>query len=348
MKKNFGPFSISNHKPIIIAEVGVNHGGIFRLANKYIDYCKKAGADAIKFQTYKAENIVSKNSPAYWDLKKESTRSQYDLFKKYDKFNYADYKKLKKIADKKKILFMTTLFDHFSVDKYDSLLKVYKISSSDITNVPLLEKIGKKNKPTLLSTGSSTINEIRFALKTLGLHKNNVCIMHCVLNYPTKDNFANLAYISKLKEEFPDYLIGYSDHTVADENLTSIQYAHQLGASIIEKHFTHNNKLKGNDHYHSMNINQLINLNKIYKKKTLLLGSGLKNLLIEAKSRKFARRSIYSTKDIKKGSLLNYKNITTLRPATGIPSSKWHSIIGKKTKKDIKKNSLIKISHLIR
>lgn len=347
MKKKFGPFDLSIYRPIIIAEVGVNHGGNFQIAKKYVDICKKAGADAIKFQTYKAENIAAKNSPAYWNLKKEKTKSQYDLFKKYDYLSYRHFKSLKQIADKKKILFMTTLFDHDSVDQYRSLLKVYKISSSDITNVPLLKKIGKMKAPTLLSTGSSTIKEIKFALKILSLPKNKVCIMHCVLNYPTANIHANLSNILKLKKEFPGYLIGYSDHTVADNNLTSIQYAYEMGASIIEKHFSHNNKLKGNDHYHSMNFEQLKNLNELYKKKIILHGNGKLNLRNQLKSRKFARRSIYSKTDIKIGEILSSKNITTLRPATGIPANKWFYFIGKVAKKNIKKNCLIRKNDLI-
>lgn len=346
MKKNFGPFTLSSQKPIIIAEVGVNHGGSFQLAKKYINLCKQAGANAVKFQTYKAEKIAAKKSPAYWDLKKEKTKSQFDLFKKYDSLSFAQYKKLKEIADKKKIIFMTTLFDHESVDEYNKLIKVYKISSSDITNVPLLEKIGKMKKHTILSTGSSTIQEIKFALKVLSLPKKKVCLMHCVLNYPTEDKDANLSYILKLKKKFPGYLIGYSDHTVADNSLTTIQCAHNIGAPIIEKHFSHNNKLKGNDHYHSMNFRQLSNLMETYKKRSFLYGNGKENLKIQSKSRKFARRSIYAKTDINKGEVLDYKNITTLRPATGISSIHWYSIIGKIAKKNIKKNSLINKSDL--
>jgi N-acetylneuraminate synthase len=346
MISKFGPFVLTSNRPVIIAEAGVNHGGNLRIAKKYIDLCKLAGANAVKFQTYKAETIASKNSPAYWDVTKEKTKSQYNLFKKFDKFNYSDFKKLKKLCDSKKILFMTTLFDQAIVDQYDNLIKVYKISSSDITNIPLLRKIGSKQKPTFLSTGGSNISEINFALKNLSLNPNKVCLMHCILNYPTKDHLANLKYIKTLKKNFPKYLIGYSDHTVADENLTAIQYAFELGASIVEKHFTHNNKLKGNDHYHSMNFNQLKNLNNIYNKRFYLLGNGKKNLKFEKISRKFARRSLYSKIDIFKGQKLDDRNLTCLRPAIGISAKDWDNFYGKIAKKNILKDSLIRYSDI--
>jgi N-acetylneuraminate synthase len=346
MISKFGPFVLRTNRPIIIAEAGVNHGGNLILAQKYINLIKAAGADAVKFQTYKAETLASENSPAYWDVTKEKTRSQYDLFKKYDKFNYSEFKKLKKTCDSNRILFMTTLFDHTIVDKYDHLLKIYKISSSDITNVPLLRKIGSKNKTTILSTGASTISEIKFALKNLSLTPEKVCLMHCVLNYPTKDSLANLAYIKVLKKYFPKNLIGYSDHTVADKNLTAIQYAFDLGAIIIEKHFTHNNKLKGNDHYHAMNLEQLKNLNNIYIKKSLLLGDGIKKLNREKNSRKFARRSLYAKNEIIKGQKFDDSNMICLRPATGVSAIYWDNFFNKKSKRNVKKNSLLKYSDI--
>jgi N-acetylneuraminate synthase len=346
MKKKFGPFIINNHKPVIIAEVGVNHGGNFALAKKYISMCKKSGADAIKFQTYKAETIASENSPAYWDLQLEKTKSQFELFKKYDRLGYSEFKKLKNICDKKKILFMTTLFDFNDVSKYDSLIKIYKISSSDITNVPLLRKIGQQKKYTIISTGASTIKEIKYALKVLALPKNKVCIMHCVLNYPTKDAFANLGYIKTLKRIFKGYVIGYSDHTVADKSLTSITLASDLGAQIIEKHFTLNKNLKGNDHYHSMDGKDLINFKRIMHKRNTLRGNGIKNLSNEKNSILFARRGIYARKDIYRGEILTDKNLITLRPENSLSSKYWDFAVGKKIKKNIKKGESISRSVL--
>jgi N-acetylneuraminate synthase len=338
----FGNLKIYSNKPTIIAEAGVNHNCNFNLAKKYITLVKNSGADAIKFQTYKAETLVAEDSPSYWDNSKEKTKSQFQLFKKYEKFDFNEFNKLKNLCDKKKISFMTTVFDHNEIDQYDRILDIYKISSSDITNVPLLRKIGSKRKFACLSTGAATIEEINFALKILNLPKNKVCIMHCVLNYPTMDQNANLSYINILKSKYPGYLIGYSDHTIPDNNLTSLIVAYQLGAQIIEKHFTHNKKLKGNDHYHAMDINNLKNF-YIYLKKIRTLTKLKKNKLeVEKKSIKYARRGIYALRNIKKNEEFSITNITTKRPNHGLSAIYWDKIIGKKSLISIKKNRAIK------
>ena len=340
-KKNFGALKLYDFKPTIIAEAGVNHGCNITLALNYIKIAKKADADAIKFQTYKAEKLVSKISPAYWDTKEEKITSQYKLFKKYDKFNIKDYKKLFLKCKKNKILFMSTLFDVDTIDKFDSFLKIYKVSSSDINNVPLLRKIGKKKKHTIISTGDSNISEIKFAIKTLNLPKKKLCIMHCVLNYPTKDEDLNLNYIKTLKKKFPGYIIGYSDHAKSDNNLAVVEKAFNLGAKIIEKHFTHNKNLKGNDHYHAMNEEDLINFNIKMLRKKIAMGKYNKDLSKEKKSILFARRSIFAKKNINKGEFFSEKNLITLRPGTGIKANFWDKIIGKKSKSKIHKNMMI-------
>ncbi len=340
--RKFGKLNIYDNKPTIIAEAGVNHNCKLSLAKKYVDLAKDGGADAIKFQTYKADTLVSKISPAYWDLKKEKTSSQYKLFKKYDKFNKSEYSALHQYCKKKKIEFMTTVFDYQEIDNYDDLISVYKISSSDITNVPLLKKIGSKKKNVCLSTGASTINEIKFALNNLNLNKNKVCIMHCVLNYPTEPQHANLKFIKELKRIFPDFIIGYSDHVKADEDLNCIKLAYDYGAKIIEKHFTHNKKLKGNDHYHAMDKHDMYKLYNYYKYIDLLNKSSKNKIINESNSRKYARRSIYTSKDIFIGDTFTPINLTTKRPNTGLCASKWNKIIGKKSKKNLISGSLIK------
>ena len=300
-KKKFGALKLYDYKPTIIAEAGVNHGCNLNLALKYIKIAKKSHADAIKFQSYKAEKLVAKISPAYWDTQEEKITSQYDLFKKFDKFNLKDYKKLFLKCKREKILFMSTLFDVDAVDKFDSLLKVYKVSSSDINNVPLLRKIGKKKKHTIISTGASSVSEIKFAIRTLKLPKNKLCIMHCVLNYPAKDQYLNLNYIKTLKKKFPGYIIGYSDHAKSDSDLAVVEKAFNLGAKIVEKHFTHNKYLKGNDHYHAMSQEDLTRLNVKMLRKKIIEGKYQKDLSKEKKSILFARRSIFAKKDILKG-----------------------------------------------
>ena len=345
--KKFGNLKLHADKPTLIAEAGVNHCCNLRLAKNYIKLAKNAGVDAIKFQTYKADKIVSKTSPAYWDLSQEKLKSQYKLFKKFDKFNYKDYQKLFLECKKNNIAFMTSLFDVNSINIYDKFLQVYKISSSDLNNIPLLREIGKKKKYTIISTGASTIKEIKIAIKELKLPKQKLCIMHCVLNYPTMYENANLNYIKILKKKFPGHVIGYSDHTHADISLTSIDVAYKCGAQIIEKHFTHNKKLKGNDHYHSADKNDFLNFYKMLNIRNLVRGKYCKNLKKEKKSIKFARRSIFAKINIKKGENLHSNNLITLRPGDGISSSQWDMILKYKAKKLIPKNKKISWSDLV-
>ena len=345
--KKFGALVFHKYKPTIIAEAGVNHSCNLKLALKYVELAKKSSADAIKFQTYKAEKIVAKHSPAYWDITKEKTKSQFQLFKKYDKFNYKDYLKIYQKCKKEKILFMSSLFDTDAVDEYDHLLKVYKISSSDINNVPLLKKISSKKKFTIISTGGSTINEIKKAIYYLNLPAHKICIMHCILNYPAKEKDAKLNYIRHLKEKFPNHIIGYSDHVNSNSELTQFQVAYEFGAQIIEKHFTHNKNNKGNDHYHSMDFKDLLKFNEIMQRRVNLIGVGKKNLIKEKISIKFARRSIFCKENILKNEILSEKNLITLRPGNGISASNWFKIVGKKSRYNLEKGRMIKYKDLV-
>ena len=326
----------SNTKPYIIAEIGVNHEGSINLAKKMIYLAKKAGADAAKFQSYKAETLASKNSPAYWDLKKEKTKSQYELFKKYDSFTVYDYKKLSQYCKKIGIDFISTPFDHESVDFLNPLVPFFKISSSDITNIPLLKKISSKRKPIVLSTGASSINEIKNALNVL--KPNKVILMHCILNYPTKNENANLRMIKGLKKNFPKNIIGYSDHTAPDINLSSLLTAYTLGAVVLEKHFTYNKSLSGNDHYHSMDYKNLFEFKKILEKVFTLLGKKDEKtpILSENIARKNARRSIVLKKEINICKKFETKHLICKRPGTGISPIYWDRIIGKFPRKKLK------------
>ena len=333
--KKFGGLRLYKHKPTIIAEAGVNHDCNMKKAYKLISDAKGCGVEAIKFQTYKSSELVIKNSPAYWDLKKEKTKTQKELFDKYDKFNSSEYLKIIKECKRKKITFLTTLFDVQSIPIYSKYLTLFKVASADITNVPLLKAISSQNKPVLLSTGASQIDEIKFALKTLNLPKEQVCIMHCVLNYPTSDKNANLMFIETLKNKFTRHIIGYSDHVSPDDNLTSLEVAWNYGAQIIEKHFTYNKNKQGNDHYHSADKNDLNKLYKRLNKIELLKGSGLKDTRNEKNSIKYARRSIVSKINIKKGDYFSSKNLTTKRPGIYISAKYWEKVIKRKAKRNI-------------
>jgi len=341
MKKfNFNQI-LKKSSPYIIAEIGVNHGNSLALADKMIKQAKLGGANAVKFQTYKAELIASKKSPYYWDLKKVSETSQYKLFKKFDKFNSLEYKKLKKICDKYEIEFTSTPFDINSVDFLDELVSFFKIASADFTNLPLISKVCAKGKPVIISTGACDIKEIISLDKYLKrkFPKIQVIFLHCVLSYPTSFKNANLNFINILKKKFPKRIIGYSDHTMPDQSMIVLTKAYESGAQIIEKHFT-SEDLKGeknNDHFHSMDLNDI----KKFRANIDLLGvingnyKTRKVLKCETTSRKYARRSLFTMGTIKKNERITEKNIIAKRPGTGISPLKIHQILNKKAKKNL-------------
>ncbi len=342
---NINPFnSVFNSKPYIIAEIGVNHGGSIDLAKELILLAKDGGADAVKFQTYKAEKLASKFSPSYWDTSKEETKSQYQLFKKYDALNIKDYFYLYEFTKELGIDFLSTPFDHDAVDSLDPIMPFYKIASADITNFPLLRHIASKGKPVIISTGASTVEEIKNAIKELNpISKSEICIMHCILNYPTKDINANLKMINHLKEIFPDTIIGYSDHTLPDKTMTTLSTAYLLGAKIIEKHFTHDKTLKGNDHYHAMDKNDLIQFKDFIKKTTDLIGTSENKYPIkeEKLSIKNARRSIVANSNFSKGHKLTEKDLICKRPGLGISPEFWDKVVGSILKNDVEQDHLL-------
>ena len=291
--------------PFIIAEAGVNHECDMEVAKRLIYEAKEGGADAIKFQTYKAGRIASKHSPYYWDISKEPTKSQYKLFKKYDKFWKNEYEELKLLCDDIEIEFMSTPFDFESAKFLNDLMDVFKISSSDITNKPFIELIADFQKPIILSTGASEHNEIKQSINWISTKSkiNTHCLMHCILNYPTSDENANLGMLLDLKVNYPSFILGYSDHTLPEE-MKTLEIATLLGAKVIEKHFTHDKNLKGNDHYHAMDMNDL----KIFRKNLASVKKVIGNfekfsLETEQISRKNARRSIVANETIKKENL---------------------------------------------
>ena len=334
----------SNSRPYVIAEIGVNHEGSLDLAKKLINLAKEGGADAAKFQSYKADTIASRHSPAYWDTTQEPTQSQHELFKKYDQFEPEDYLNLAEYCKKSKIDFLSTPFDDDAIEFLDPLMSFYKIASADITNIPFIRKIGAKDKPVVLSTGASTADEISIAVKELeNSGCNNIALLHCILNYPTQYENAHLKMITGLKENFPNHVIGYSDHTLPDEAMTSLITAHLLGAVIIEKHFTHNKSLVGNDHYHAMDVNDLKCFNSLVEKIHLSLGSETQKKPIETEeiSRLNARRSIVLAQDVEKGKVLTEKDLTYKRPGSGISPLLWDEVIGTKTLKSLKADSVL-------
>lgn len=349
--------NIFNKKPFLIAEIGVNFYDIAKkegisdmdAAKLMISEAKKCGVDAVKFQSYKADNIASRNSPAYWDLSEEPTNSQFELFKKFDKFGAEEFRELAEYCQSVGIMFLSTPFDFESVDYLDEFLSVYKISSSDLTNIPFIKYIASKNKPILLSTGAATLVEIKQAVDAIEeVSTVDIAIMHSIFSYPTSYEDANLLMIKDLGEYFPEYEIGYSDHTKPDENMAVLTTAYNYGATIIEKHFTLDKTLQGNDHYHAMDPQDV---DKFWDDVRFLTKiNGMKNkqpLICESSARREARRSIVASRDIKKGEEISNENITFKRPGTGIYPSRIDEVIGKVAKEDIPEDTLLDFNMLI-
>ena len=338
-------------KPYLIAEVGVNFYDTARVENitpmeaakKYVAAAKDAGADAVKFQSYKADTIVSKNSPAYWDLTKEPTPTQHGLFQKHDKFNREDYQEIADYCKEVGIEFMSTPFDVESADYLDSMVNIYKISSSDLSNHPFIRHIAKKGKPVYLSVGASYISEVEEALRILKEENcPEICLLHCVLSYPTKNSDANLNVIKTLKRVFPDVKIGYSDHTVPDETMTILSTAYLYGAEIIEKHFTLDKTLPGNDHYHAGDPEDFKKAVRNFERIIEVSGSEEKTVFdCELVPRREARRSLVLTRDMKAGDVIAAEDIMAKRPGTGIGPKFTDIIIGRTVKEDVAEDSVL-------
>lgn len=328
-------------RPYIIAEAGVNHEGDLDLAKRLIDEAAEGGADAIKFQTYRANTIASKNSPSYWDLNKEPTRSQFELFQRYDKFWKDEFEQLKKYCDVTGIEFMSTPFDIESAIFLNDLMDVFKISSSDITNKPFIEFLCDFDKPIILSTGASTLQEIDDAVDWIENFGNDLALLHCVLNYPTEDRNANLGMISGLCDAYPGTIIGYSDHTLP-KDMQVLEVATLRGAQILEKHFTFDKSLPGNDHYHAMDKDDLKRFRKRLTRLEELLGSFNKHPLpTEESARQNARRSLVATRRIACGERIVAADLTWKRPAHGISPSEIDRVVGRVASRVIAEDDLL-------
>jgi N-acetylneuraminate synthase len=335
-------------KCLIIAEIGVNHGGNLDQAISMIDDVVSNGGHAVKFQSYKADLIARKDSPAYWDTNQESTKSQYELFSKYDSFGESDFLKLSKYCQQKNILFLSTPFDEHSANYLKPLMPFYKIASVDITNHCLLKHVSSFGKPVVLSTGASTISEIESAVTCCRLAgASEVCLLHCVVNYPTNDSDANLLRIHSLKSLFPELIIGYSDHTLPSNNMLTCTSSFIYGARIIEKHFTYNKSLPGNDHYHSMNGYDLKVLVENINQENLLRGNGEINYRQnEGKSRLFARRSLTAIRDLDVGHIISSEDFIPKRPGDGISPSDLEKILNKSLNIPLHKDQPITWKHI--
>lgn len=342
---------LSEGKFVLIAEIGVNYYDIARKLNitniqaakMMVLEAKNAGIHAVKFQTYKAETLAAKDSPAYWDTSEESTTSQFALFKKFDAFGVKEYREMARFCEQIGIEFCSTPFDFDSADYLDDMMNIYKISSSDLSNLPFISYIAKKNKPILLSIGASNLDEIQRAVDTIHQYNDKkLTLLHCVLEYPTPYEHANLSKIYTLKETFPDVYIGYSDHTKPDAEYNVIKTAYLLGAQVIEKHFTLDRSLHGNDHYHAMDVHDAEEILKNIDKIDMLKGTGeLRALASEAAARQNARRSIVIKYAISKGTKITADLLTFKRPGTGISPNRLEEVLGKIATRDLPEDKIL-------
>ena len=334
--------------PFVIAEAGVNHEGKMELAKRLVDEAAEAGADAIKFQTYKAETLASRDSPAYWDTSKEPTTSQYELFRKHDSFWKDEFEKLKLYCDQAGITFLSTPFDTASATFLNDLMPVFKISSSDITNRPFIEFICQFKKPVLLSTGASSLAEIAEAVEWIEACGNRLALLHCVLNYPTADENAALGMIPALKRIFPRHVIGYSDHTLPGD-MHILELATVLGATVLEKHFTFDKTLPGNDHYHAMDKSDLARFYRRIRAALAAIGPlEVRALPEEEPARRNARRSLVAARAISAGARLTGADLTWKRPAHGISPRNYREVLGMTARRDIPEDTVLQWSDLDR
>ncbi len=328
----------------IIAEAGVNHNGSIQTAKELIKVAAHAGADIVKFQTFKAESLLTKKAEKahYQKAITSVEETQFEMIKNLE-LNEAVHFDLMKYAEKEKIQFLSTPFDTESIQLLDKLgIPIYKIPSGEINNLPYLKDISKRGKPIIISTGMSTMDEIRSAIDILiqsSLSKDDITVLHCNTEYPTPMKDVNLNAMVNMGNEL-DVKVGYSDHTLGIEVAIA---AVALGAEVIEKHFTLDRSFSGPDHSASLEPNELKSMVTSIRNIEFALGDGIKRPSeSEKKNISIVRKSIIAKKDIKKGELFSEDNLSTKRPGTGISPMLWDDLIGRIAQKSFQKDDLIK------
>lgn len=341
--KNIRQILNNKNKIFFIAEAGVNHNGSLEIAKKLIDIAVNSGADAVKFQNFKCEELLTKNAKKMKHQTRSNNKiSQFRLLKRLE-LTDEQLIKLKNYSRKKKIIFFSTAFDNKSLIFLNRLnLPIFKVPSSEINNSPYLKILAGFKKPIILSTGMSYENEVKEAINILlknGMKKKNIILLHCTSQYPTKFSDLNLNAILTLRKKFK-CTVGYSDHS---PGLIAPIAAVAMGSKVIEKHFTISKKMKGPDHISSLNPTELKEVISSIRKLEISFGDGIKKpTKSEKENRLLGRKSIVAYKNIKIGEKFSLKNITTKRPGTGISPTKYFDLIGKKSKKNYKTDDLIK------
>lgn len=328
---------------LIIAEAGVNHNGSIETAKKLVDIACEAKADIVKFQLFKAKDLTTKKAPkANYQLKSTPlSESQYEMLEKLE-LTLEEFVDLKKYCERKGIEFLATPFDIKSIEFLEELgINRWKVPSGEITNLPYLERIASSNKPILLSTGMSNLDEVKIAVNLLKAKGNtNITLLHCTTEYPTSHDDVNLNAMITMQNA-TGLSIGYSDHTLGIEVPVA---AVALGASVIEKHFTIDKTLHGPDHISSLDPAELISMVKSIRNIEVALGDGVKKAVnSEKKNLEIVRKSIVASKFIRAGDIFSEDNLTVKRPGSGISPMKWHEIIGIKAKRDFNVDDLIEI-----
>lgn len=327
----------------IIAEAGVNHNGDIGLAKQLIDAAVVAGVDAVKFQTWKTELLVTEQAEMaeYQKLNTQKIESQFQMLKRLE-LSYDTFIELKKYCDHKGIMFLSTPDEETSATFLNDLQPIFKIGSGELTNTPFLRHVAAFNKPIILSTGMGTLAEIEHALTTLtnsGVARKNITVLHVTTQYPTPMNEVNLNAMLTIKHAFPGIQVGYSDHTLGIEVPVA---AVALGATIIEKHFTLDKNMAGPDHLASLDPGELINMVKAIRNIELALGHGRKEPTeSELENRKIVRKSIVAAKAISKGEVLSESNMIIRRPGIGIPPSRWDDVANTIANRDYQAGELI-------
>lgn len=344
MVKNIkiGDKIIGENQPVfIIAEAGVNHNGDVKLAKKLIDTAVDCGADAVKFQTFTAELVVTRTAvqAAYQSRNMGKTESQYEMIKQLE-LNEKDFQVLRDYCSKKKIMFLSTPFSEPDADFLEKLnVPAFKTSSGDIDNLPFLKHLAQKGQPLIVSSGTASLEEIRTAVALIKKAGNqDLVILHCTSNYPAAPESLNLRAIRTIQNEF-GLLTGYSDHS---ESCLVSALAVALGASVIEKHFTLDKNLPGPDHKASLNPVELKDFVKTIRQAEIMLGSFEKKCYSEEiSSKKLGRRSIVAKRPIPAGTVIALGDLIMKRPASGLPSAEIEKVIGKIAKQNIKNDTII-------
>lgn len=337
---------MKNQHTFIIAEAGVNHNGSLDRARSMIQIAAEAGADAVKFQTFNANRLVSREAPKadYQRRTTDCTESQYEMLKQLE-LSEDDHIELVACCREHEIEFLSTPFDLESVDLLKSLgVQRWKIPSGEITNLPLLRKIGSLGKPTILSTGMSTLDEISKALTILesaGTRRDRIAVLHCNTEYPTPFQDVNLRAMHTISNAFPGLAVGYSDHTLGIEVSVA---AVALGATIIEKHFTLDRTLQGPDHLASLIPSELIYMVNAIRNIEDAIGDGVKcPSPSERGNRSVARKSIVAARCIVINEMFTEENLTVKRPGTGMSPMLWDEVIGEKADRDYSVDDLIEL-----